>query len=125
MLLVWGLGKTIDSVELPPSFFFNDTASTEIYPLSLHDALPILPPFCAPMLPSLIQPVPFTVIVPEVKPSQFAGAPARTPLTLAIRTPPCASTIPLAPLPVKYPPGVRTELLLLTTTLLLFPNTPA
>src|SRR5437773_12273086 len=27
-------------------FFFNDTATTEIYTLSLHDALPILPP-CA------------------------------------------------------------------------------
>src|SRR6202040_4358558 len=31
---------------LPPRFFFffffNDTAPTEIYPLSLHDALPIL-----------------------------------------------------------------------------------
>src|ERR1043166_8651565 len=27
-----------------PSFFFNDTATTEIYTLSLHDALPI----CAP-----------------------------------------------------------------------------
>src|SRR3712207_9483339 len=26
-------------------FFFNDTATTEIYPLSLHDALPISPPF--------------------------------------------------------------------------------
>src|SRR3990167_8396001 len=25
------------------SFFFNDTATTEIYPLSLHDALPISP----------------------------------------------------------------------------------
>src|ERR1051326_5798416 len=24
-----------------PSFFFNDTATTEIYTLSLHDALPI------------------------------------------------------------------------------------
>src|SRR3712207_9493165 len=24
-------------------FFFNDTATTEIYPLSLHDALPIYP----------------------------------------------------------------------------------
>src|SRR3990167_7063661 len=24
-----------------PFFFFNDTATTEIYPLSLHDALPI------------------------------------------------------------------------------------
>src|SRR5260221_5041142 len=27
---------------LPYSFFFNDTATTEIYTLSLHDALPIL-----------------------------------------------------------------------------------
>ena len=25
----------------PPVFFFNDTAATEIYTLSLHDALPI------------------------------------------------------------------------------------
>src|SRR5690242_21188874 len=25
----------------PPIFFFNDTATTEIYTLSLHDALPI------------------------------------------------------------------------------------
>src|SRR5688572_33059253 len=33
------------SIHLPPSnsffFFFNDTATTEIYTLSLHDALPI------------------------------------------------------------------------------------
>src|SRR5437773_12554473 len=27
-----------------PIFFFNDTATTEIYTLSLHDALPICPP---------------------------------------------------------------------------------
>src|SRR2546430_12573676 len=27
-------------------FFFNDTATTEIYTLSLHDALPILGPRC-------------------------------------------------------------------------------
>src|SRR5699024_12877582 len=27
---------------LSPLFFFNDTATTEIYTLSLHDALPIL-----------------------------------------------------------------------------------
>ena len=26
-------------------FFFNDTATTEIYTLSLHDALPILPEY--------------------------------------------------------------------------------
>src|SRR3712207_8204516 len=39
-------------------FFFNDTATTEIYTLSLHDALPIFPrafahPFCSP--PSAIR----------------------------------------------------------------------
>ena len=28
-------------------FFFNDTATTEIYTLSLHDALPILPKIIA------------------------------------------------------------------------------
>src|ERR1044072_8267200 len=28
-------------IYLLPSFFFNDTATTEIYTLSLHDALPI------------------------------------------------------------------------------------
>src|SRR2546430_9686920 len=28
---------------LPTFFFFNDTATTEIYTLSLHDALPISP----------------------------------------------------------------------------------
>src|SRR2546428_3391924 len=30
-----------------PIFFFNDTATTEIYTLSLHDALPIFPCSCA------------------------------------------------------------------------------
>src|SRR3712207_6875538 len=29
-------------------FFFNDTATTEIYTLSLHDALPIFPPMLHP-----------------------------------------------------------------------------
>src|SRR2546427_10272110 len=29
-------------------FFFNDTATTEIYTLSLHDALPISKPMCGP-----------------------------------------------------------------------------
>src|ERR1022692_4214381 len=37
-------GIDVDFVVLPVDFFFfffNDTATTEIYPLSLHDALPI------------------------------------------------------------------------------------
>src|SRR5262249_60781457 len=33
---------------LSPFFFFNDTATTEIYTLSLHDALPICVVFSAP-----------------------------------------------------------------------------
>src|ERR1044072_6122722 len=32
-----------------PSFFFNDTATTEISTLSLHDALPICPPSSRPV----------------------------------------------------------------------------
>src|SRR5688572_33503945 len=32
-------------------FFFNDTATTEIYTLSLHDALPICPRAVPPALP--------------------------------------------------------------------------
>ena len=31
----------MDSVPTSTLFFFNDTATTEIYTLSLHDALPI------------------------------------------------------------------------------------
>src|SRR5438445_6161236 len=31
-----------ESWPMPPSFFFNHPATTEIYTLSLHDALPIL-----------------------------------------------------------------------------------
>src|SRR5215469_10650268 len=32
---------------ITPFFFFNDTATTEIYTLSLHDALPICAAWCA------------------------------------------------------------------------------
>src|SRR5689334_24122826 len=35
--------SNIQSFVSPPIFFFNDTSTTEIYTLSLHDALPILP----------------------------------------------------------------------------------
>src|SRR5260221_7284032 len=34
----------ISSITIFTFFFFNDTATTEIYTLSLHDALPILRP---------------------------------------------------------------------------------
>src|SRR6266511_6046353 len=36
--------NNIDYVCVFSFFFFNDTATTEIYTLSLHDALPISPP---------------------------------------------------------------------------------
>src|SRR2546427_4968160 len=35
------LSRLVDLRVLPLFFFFNDTATTEIYTLSLHDALPI------------------------------------------------------------------------------------
>src|SRR3712207_8589427 len=35
-------------------FFFNDTATTEIYTLSLHDALPIWSVYCIPMFDSSV-----------------------------------------------------------------------
>src|SRR2546430_14100881 len=33
--------RTSARINIMPFFFFNDTATTEIYTLSLHDALPI------------------------------------------------------------------------------------
>src|SRR3712207_9554194 len=35
--------RSIDEITNKIFFFFNDTATTEIYTLSLHDALPISP----------------------------------------------------------------------------------
>ena len=37
----WGVGGGGGGVGCGGFFFFNDTATTEIYTLSLHDALPI------------------------------------------------------------------------------------
>src|SRR5260370_36323109 len=49
-------------------FFFNDTATTEIYPLSLHDALPISSPS-----PPTIQAPPSPI------PRRSTAAPSPTP----------------------------------------------
>src|SRR5476649_1933599 len=35
------MNHCLSAAQCCSSFFFNDTATTEIYPLSLHDALPI------------------------------------------------------------------------------------
>src|ERR1044072_2358267 len=39
------LNSSHTDISRMPSFFFNDPATTEIYTLSLHDALPISPLF--------------------------------------------------------------------------------
>src|SRR5215467_4006701 len=48
MLAVWSGNKLQFFILLFVFFFFNDTATTEIYTLSLHDALPISGPACRP-----------------------------------------------------------------------------
>src|SRR5256885_6293602 len=45
----------IHSISLSSFFFFNDTATTEIYTLSLHDALPIYSPNPDCELPNFIR----------------------------------------------------------------------
>src|ERR1044072_6678292 len=54
------LNSSHTDISRMPSCFFNDTATTEIYTLSLHDALPILhtsamasPPIAAPFNPGV------------------------------------------------------------------------
>src|SRR3712207_8026187 len=53
-------------------FFFNDTATTEIYTLSLHDALPIwlLPRPCAPSGEERLRPVPCRLPSPARSPTR-------------------------------------------------------
>src|SRR5476649_2285933 len=38
---IWLVDAPASGISMPAIFFFNDTATTEIYTLSLHDALPI------------------------------------------------------------------------------------
>src|SRR5438067_13486733 len=47
-------------------FFFNDTATTEIYTLSLHDALPISSPAISFSASSFRRPMIFACAVPTV-----------------------------------------------------------
>src|SRR5260370_42187597 len=51
-------------------FFFNDTATTEIYTLSLHDALPI---FCGSQWGLLAGLVPALILFPTFLLSSMAG----------------------------------------------------
>src|SRR5437868_13284995 len=51
-MLLWP--QRVSSIYIVCYFFFNDTATTEIYTLSLHDALPIYPsPTIAAVTPSI------------------------------------------------------------------------
>src|SRR5260370_21128471 len=74
-------------------FFFNDTATTEIYPLSLHDALPISSPS-----PPTIQAPPSPI------PRRSTPAPSPTPTrpTTPRRTPTPEQT-PQLPPHLKHP----------------------
>src|SRR3712207_8290344 len=59
-------------------FFFNDTATTEIYTLSLHDALPISAPLTPTGTPGSTPTVtltPFTGPAPQVLISEFLADP--------------------------------------------------
>src|SRR3712207_6892564 len=62
-------------------FFFNDTATTEIYTLSLHDALPISASRCSTASP---RPARST-------PTSTSGS-TRTPATASAGAPPCRPT---------------------------------
>src|SRR2546426_9589853 len=68
-------------------FFFNDTATTEIYPLSLHDALPICDRCEADPSPEeqLDQAYPLHVFGPERLRRFAANEPERAPLAQLIR----------------------------------------
>src|SRR5207342_3907483 len=60
-------------------FFFNDTATTEIYTLSLHDALPIshaIPPCAQWVEPAETSSLVTTMIVPRSRHSNAAVKPA-------------------------------------------------
>src|SRR5260370_20982092 len=65
-----------------PCFFFNDTATTEIYTLSLHDALPISsvsPDMPGPLSRTVIRAAGVSLLGTEITTSGFSiGAPARS-----------------------------------------------
>src|SRR2546423_10634067 len=66
-------------------FFFNDTAPTEIYPLSLHDALPISGPWWqASIIRAIASSSPITSA--STLPSERLRTQPRRPSRLAIRS---------------------------------------
>src|SRR2546427_1569326 len=80
---------------LRPSFFFNDTATTEIYTLPLHDALPIL------VLRSSRRPAPLQFTVPAL----FSVRPVSINLSLApLMFITADEAIDVVPTPLMNPP---------------------
>src|SRR2546426_1344220 len=77
-------------------FFFNDPATTEIYPLSLHDALPIFEPNMPYILPSRLPPaIVATPTAPEDERLPDAEPPLEPAAAVAVASPcwprfPCA-----------------------------------
>src|SRR3712207_7967564 len=58
-------------------FFFNDTATTEIYTLSLHDALPIYREVHLPWHGDLVADVPAFAVLEPGRPLGFDAVPLR------------------------------------------------
>src|SRR3712207_8262601 len=77
-------------------FFFNDTATTEIYTLSLHDALPISPSSSAPPA------VPATTSPAMDHPTRPPSRPPTTPSPRAARSS-CAKAPTSPPPPSRSP----------------------
>src|SRR5216683_7829628 len=71
-------------------FFFNDTATTEIYTLSLHDALPISPSWPAPAQPPASPPTPtvgaFSFAAASLDSALFFASSTSSSLTFRIST---------------------------------------
>src|SRR3712207_9502614 len=78
-------------------FFFNDTATTEIYTLSLHDALPIWLPEMRLRLSGEVPPMVFEVPPPGGDGGEVRG---KT-VTPAIRLP--KACVPVGSVPMKLP----------------------
>src|SRR5215475_10513193 len=100
-------------------FLFNDTATTEIYTLSLHDALPIsvadqvadvgTPPEQIPVARKAQPPDTAARQVPAAGLRRPPAAPARRALSAGLRRPPAAAARPPLPGGVARPPVKLTD----------------
>src|SRR2546430_10047972 len=82
-------------------FFFNDTATTEIYTLSLHDALPISPPLAKAHPPGAAR-CPLRSLLHQLA-GCLMGDSLPTPLPSSRRRSPHSSPNPSASSPTKPP----------------------